>query len=486
MTVPPGRAVPDVRVRANDRPLRSSGAYVLYWMTAARRTGWNFALQHAANRAADFGKPLVVLEALRCDYPWASDRLHAFVLGGMADNAASLARSNAFYRPFVETSRDQGRGLVERLSADAALVVTDDFPCFFLPQMTDSAERRIDVRFERVDSNGIFPMRATSRVFTAAHSFRRHLQKELPEHLEHFPLDDPLAGLSLPTPDPLAADIDQRWPPVLIDPGDLAGLPIDHAVSATALPGGERAGRVRLERFLDDGLDRYPERRNHPDEDGASGLSPYLHFGHLSAHEAVARLFAIEGWTPNRLGPVTGSRSGWWGMSAAAEAFMDQIVTWREVGFNRCAHTDDYARYGSLPDWARTTLEEHRRDTRPYLYDLETLAESGSEDPIWNAAQTQLREEGRLHNYLRMLWGKRILEWTETPRQALDVMIELNNRYALDGRDPNSYSGIFWVLGRYDRAWGPERPIFGKVRYMSSANTARKLRLRGYLERYRS
>jgi deoxyribodipyrimidine photo-lyase len=171
-------------------------------------------------------------------------------------------------------------------------------------------------------------------------------------------------------------------------------------------------------------------------------------------------------------------------MSREAEAFLDELVTWRELGYNRCCLTDDYGRYESLPKWALETLAEHADDRREHLYTLDEFETAATHDELWNAAQRQLIREGRLHNYLRMLWGKKILEWSPSPQQALDVLIHLNNKYAVDGRDPNSYSGIFWVLGRYDRAWGPERAVFGKVRYMSSENTRRKLRLREYLERY--
>jgi len=159
-------------------------------------------------------------------------------------------------------------------------------------------------------------------------------------------------------------------------------------------------------------------------------------------------------------------------------------ITWREVGFNMCWQREDYDRYESLPDWALATLSTHLRDKRSYTYTLKEFMEGCTHDPLWNAAQMQLYREGRIHNYLRMLWGKKILEWSPTPRKALDIMIELNNKYALDGRDPNSYSGIFWVLGRYDRPWGPERPIYGKVRYMSSKNTARKFRVKEYIKKY--
>jgi deoxyribodipyrimidine photo-lyase len=192
-----------------------------------------------------------------------------------------------------------------------------------------------------------------------------------------------------------------------------------------------------------------------------------------------------EAWSPTSVTPGgKGARSGWWGTSAPAEAFLDQLVTWRELGYVFCHRRPDHARYDSLPDWCRATLAEHESDPRPHLYDLDAFDAADTHDDLWNAAQNQLRHEGRIHNYLRMLWGKKILHWSESPRAALEVMIELNNRYAVDGRDPNSYSGIFWVLGRFDRAWGPERPVFGKVRYMASANTRRKLRVGAYLERW--
>jgi deoxyribodipyrimidine photo-lyase len=182
--------------------------------------------------------------------------------------------------------------------------------------------------------------------------------------------------------------------------------------------------------------------------------------------------------------PANGRRAGWWAVSPAAEGFLDQLITWRELGFHFCHHRDDHDRYESLPDWVQRTLAKHAGDPREYLYSLDEFDGAGTHDPLWNAAQNQLRREGRIHNYLRMLWGKKILEWTREPREALEFMIELNNRYALDGRDPNSVTGIFWVLGRHDRPWGPERPVFGTVRYMSSANTARKVSVRRYLEQY--
>jgi deoxyribodipyrimidine photo-lyase len=175
-----------------------------------------------------------------------------------------------------------------------------------------------------------------------------------------------------------------------------------------------------------------------------------------------------------------------WGLSQATEAFLDQVVIWRELGLNFCHTRNDYDQFESLPEWALKTLRLHARDQRSHVYTLEKFERAKTHDPLWNAAQTQLVREGRIHNYLRMLWGKKILEWARSPTKALEIMVELNNKYAIDGRDPNSYNGIFWCLGRYDRPWGPERPVFGTVRYMSSENTARKFNIREYVREYSS
>ena len=456
------------RIQAcNTAPVRPDGDYVLYWMTAFRRLGWNFALQRAAERARELGKPLMIFEPLRVGYPWVSERFNRFVMDGMAVHERRLAKSEVLYFPYV----GEGKGLLEALASRACLVVADDYPAFFLPRMVAAAARKLNVRMEKVDSNGLLPLRAADHAFTAAFHFRRFLQKTLPHHLASFPEEDPLAG---PLPRRLSGlprEILRRWP----------SAPLDGKPSL----GGEPAAVAVLDRFLEERLGGYGEGRNHPDEEMSSGLSPYLHFGHVSPHQVFAAVASSEEWSPERLGQgARGAVEGWWGMSPAAEKFLDEAVTWREIGYNMAFHRPDFDRYESLPDWAQRTLEKHEGDPRPYLYPLEQLEAADTHDPVWNAAQTQLVREGRIHNYLRMLWGKKILHWSATPRRALAVLIELNNKYALDGRDPNSYTGIFWCLGRYDRPWAPERPVFGTVRYMSTESTLRKLRLKRYLERY--
>jgi len=483
--------VPEIRIQpANEQRVRPDGRFVLYWMVATRRTRWNFGLQRAVDWAGHLKRPLLVLEALRAGYGWACDRFHRFIMDGMADNGAALARKPVLYYPYLEPFPDADKGLLRALAESACLIVTDDFPAFFLPRMVRSAASNIPVLLEKVDSIGLLPMGAAEQVFSTAFAFRRHLQKHLPDHLVALPMEDPLKSRKLPTLEDLPPGIRKRWPPVPAErlkgrTVDLSPFPVDHHVGAGGQRGGPREAGQVLREFLDNRLPDYSEKRNQPELEVTSGLSPYLHFGHISVHEVFTRLMDREGWFFDRISPkASGSKSGWWGMSESAEAFLDELVTWRELGFNMCRLREDYDRYESLPPWARATLKAHERDQRKYTYTLKEFEEGRTHDPLWNAAQMQLLREGRIHNYLRMLWGKKILEWTPTPGEALRVMVELNNKYALDGRDPNSYSGIFWVLGRYDRPWAPERAVFGKIRYMSSENTARKVRVKGYIERY--
>ncbi len=470
-----------------DRPPAPDAAYVLYWMTANRRLRWNWALDRALEWSRRLGLPLLIFEPLGVEYPYASIRLHRFALDGMRDHRDALRDSPVGYLPWVERERGEGRGLLAALAARAAVVVGDDLPGFIQPGLLRGAVRGLTVRLEVVDAAGVVPLRFPGRTFTTAYSFRRWLQKNLREFLASRPFaeieDD---GLSV-FPG-LPVEVTARWPvasDALLDASEgLEALPIDHRVPIVAeSPGGPVEAHRRLDVFLRERIDRYGER-NHPDVEAASTLSPWLHWGHLAAHEVVQTVLDREGWTPARLAEeAAGKREGWWGLSEGAEGFLDEILTWREIGLNGAATIPDPKSWGSLPEWARVTMEAHAADPRPGDYSLDELRDARTEDPIWNAAQRQLRQDGIIHNYLRMLWGKKILEWSATPQEALEILFELNDRYALDGRDANSISGIMWTLGRYDRGW-PERAVFGKVRSMSSDSTRRKLQLKGYLNRY--
>lgn len=459
-------------------------------MTAARRTRHHPGLQHAVACCQTLRLPLVVLEPLRVDYPYACARFHRFLIEGMRDNAAQLAAHHITYLPFVERTVGQGRGLLSLLAQDAARVIGDDSPAFFLPRMTARAASllaSLGVPFDLVDSCGLLPLRAAPGAFAFAHQFRRFLQKNLPPFLAEPPQADPLQSYpGLPPPDlpaSLAARYPMATPAELAQPAALlASLPLDQTVSPVPDRGGSIEAQARLQHFIEHALPRYDGERSHPDAQAASGLSFWLHMGHLSPHAILSALATHTQWTPaNVAAKPTGSRQGWWNLSSAADAFLDELVTWRELGFVRCHHTTDFAQYAGVPLWAQHTLEAHRADPRPHLYSLSQLENAETADPLWNAAMIELRSTGRIQNYLRMLWGKNVLAWTADPREAFDFLLHLNDKYAVDGRDPNTYTNIAWVFGAYDRPWGPERAIFGKVRYMNSACTQKKLRLANWL-----
>ena len=421
-------------------------------MVAARRTRANFGLQHAVDTAAALGRPLVIFEPLRVDYRWASDRLHHFVIDGMAAQARALAARPVVYLPHVERTAGDGARLFDWLATRATAIVTDDSPASFLPRALARAANRLDVRLEAVDSNGLLPIRSAPRVFPTALGFRAHLQRTLRPHLAAWPGD--IRWEALPPPVRLDLPPDERLQPTPVDhlqaPSTLlAGLPIDHGVAAVATPGGAEAARRALGEFVEHRLRHYATRRNDPDAAGTSGLSPYVHFGHIGAHEVFQAVMTADRWTTRKLSPRGGGkREGWWGASPAAEAFLDQLVTWRELGLNLCTLGPDYDRYTSLPAWARATLAAHAGDPRPWTYTIDRLTRAATHDPVWNAAQRQLLREGWMDNYLRMLWGKKILEWSPSPEAAFDAMVAIMDRLALDGRDPNSYTGYGWTLGR--------------------------------------
>jgi deoxyribodipyrimidine photo-lyase len=372
----------------------------------------------------------------------------------------------------------------------AWVVVTDDFPCFFLPRMIVNAAKKLPVLLAAVDSNGLLPIRATDHAALRAVDFRRFLQKALPAHLLHFPQPEPLANAKLPPAPSVPREITSHWPLALKslledEPGSLNALPIDHSVKPAPVRGGHASAHAHLLDFFNKKFALYAGQRNHPNHDVSSGFSPFLHFGHLSVHEVFSELARREKWKPAKLSLRTnGSREGWWNMSPSAESFLDQLITWRELGYNFCFHRPDYDTFSSLPAWARKILQDRGKDHRDPVYTVQQFESADTHDALWNAAQVQLLREGRIHNYPRMLWGKKILQWSRSPEDAARIMMHLNNKYGLDGRDANPYSGIFWVFGRYDRPWAPVRPVFGSVRYMSSENAARKLSLKNYLRTY--
>ena len=493
----------DDRIRVvNDKEVFTDGEYVLYWMIATRRFNYNASLEYAAKLAEKYDKPLLVIEEISTSHKFANDRITSFVIQGMVENISIFKEHNIRFIPWVETPLSGPMGLLKTLAKRACLVVTDDFPTYYPLSATKAAGRSLDRKVIAVDSNGVFPMSWTSSAFSTAHSFRRFIHANFSRCQETWPQKIPInSDYDYSIDDELYQSIIEECS-VKIPPYEwlwrcseggstgkkaLSTIDIDHKVQPVRqAKGGRNTAAKKLAIFLKNRLFRYNIDRNNIEKPSVSGLSPWLHFGHISSIEIVGKILESEKWTPENITTSRkGAREGWWGLSAGVESFLDQIITWRELGFNNAYHNPNHNKYESIPEWAKLSLSEHSDDERMF-YTFEQIENAETHDEVWNAAQQELLQTGIIHNYLRMLWGKRILEWAQTPEQAVEWMIELNDKYALDGRDPNSYTGIFWVLGRHDRAWGPERAIFGKIRYMSSENTKKKLKLKPYLQQFRS
>jgi deoxyribodipyrimidine photo-lyase len=467
------------------------GTYVLYWMQINRRLHYNFALEYAVGWANKLGKPLLILEAFSCDYPWASDRVHTFMLQGMKENFDYAISRQLNFLSFAEEIPGQYEKLLADLSSRAVMVITDEYPVFIMRERNKRLPDTLNKSYITVDSNGLIPMGLTDKAPYSAFHFRKIVQRKFVESFTNPPAQHPFKNLR--NRSNVLYELPRSWfeghkeiRSVFENiPAFVSSLDIDHETSAVNLTGTRAAALGMLGQFISNGLMEYDEKRNDPDENKSSRLSPWLHFGKISEFEIVRSVLdhQPEGWSLDSITYNNGSTGGFYNGDPNISSYLDELITWREVGFHFAHHTSDYDRYESLPEWARKTLDAHKSDKREWIYSLDKFTRSETHDELWNAAQTQLRKDGIIHNYLRMLWGKKILEWTPDPETALEFMIELNNRYAIDGRDPNSYSGIFWCLGRFDRAW-QERPVYGKIRYMTSESTRRKVKLDKYLEKY--
>lgn len=508
--------MPRVRM-GNDRPANPSGRYVLYWVQMFRRLHTNHALDHALRLCREWRRPLVVYEALKLNYPWASARHHTFILQGMRDNAAAAKQLGVSYWPFVETPDDTGHGLLKRLAAEACAVVTDDYPAFITPAHNRAVAAKCDVPVIRVDSNSLVPLSLLGEAAPSAAVLRRRIHKLFAEAWQHRAAAEPDVPQVARTPiDPPFTP----WNPQQDIARFVSMLPVDQTVAAVpGAEGGTIAGRARLASFVADKLPRYAEERNHPGDpaqSAASGLSAHLHHGHLAIQEVAEAVLGSD-WTPAEINATAqGKRDDFFCRDPNVNEFLDEAITWRDVGYHwhyarstQCEvsraqsknqswqtggtpqfnfETFDFSPGGErtlevvLPPWALATLRHHEADQRQHLYRLDEFEHADTHDALWNAAQRELLVTGRIHNYLRMLWGKKVMEWSKTPAEAYRILEHLNNKYALDGRDPNSYTGILWCFGLFDRPWHPERPVFGSVRFMSSENTARKYKLAGYLD----
>lgn len=433
----------DPRLRVwNDKPVRS-GEYVVYWCQANRRAVDNVALEYALKRANELSLPVVVYEALRPDYPYASDRFHKFILECARDSARILQRRGIAHGFFLPRTAEEARGVAAQVFSRAALIVSDDHPSFIYPRQNGRGAQSAPCTYLTVDDAAIAPLALIPAHEPQARTIRPKLRALL---------DEWLAPVTPVEPTIKAPTLDWPFEPVDLVRSDLDALvaecAIDHEVRALEdRHGGSREAWARLTTFLARGAKSYDEGREDPSEDGTSGLSAYLHFGAISAR--VCALAARDAGLPQE----------------SLDAYLEQLVVRRGLAFNHAARDPRHATWDSVPEWAKKTLAEHAKDERPEAKPPSLLERAKSDDPVWNAAQRELVLYGRIHNVLRMFWGKRLITMVKRPRDAFDLAVRLMDRYALDGRDPNTYTGVGWCFGLHDRPF-PERAIYGTVRPM--------------------
>ena len=446
--------------RANETRLVPEGDVVLYWMQSTHRLRENWALRFATIEADRLNRPLIIFHELTPDYEYASDRFHTFALEGVKELAAEAAALGYSYHFALRHRKAPDARALRQLAARACIVVTDLAPTGGVRERTARFAASAPCRVIAVDSVGIVPAAMLPREEYAARTIRPKLARLRDISLElvadrppkRAPSASLLASLELETLDVARADV----------AAEVARCEIDHSVAAVATRGGRSAARERLAHFVHSGLQSYRDRRKEPaDIDGSSRLSPYLRFGQISAAE-VARA-ALAG-APGE----------------EAEAFLDEMITWRELSLNFCLHNASYASLDALPAWVRRSMDDHADDPREVIYPLATLESADTHDALWNAGQRELLTSGHLHNAVRMLWGKSVLLWSATYDEALQSLLYLNDRYALDGRDPNSYANILWCFGKFDRPFAA-RPVWGTIRPMSLARARAKFDVERYV-----
>jgi deoxyribodipyrimidine photo-lyase len=423
-----------------------------------RRVDSNHALLEAARIANEHGLPVLFYEGLTCTYPYANDRIHTFMLEAVPETARRLKSRGIGYVFYLRRKKSDPNDVLYRLSERAAAVVTDDYPTFIARRHNALVPAKIGVAYLAVDSSCIVPMSTFTKREYAAYTIRPKIHRALPDHLhpaEPVKVKRKWMG-EVPS---FHVEVIARSIPELV-----ASCEIDHSVKpAIGILGGRIEAEHRLRVFLEEKLRRYARDRNEPSRHATSELSPYLHFGQISSLEIAlaAREYAAE-------------------HKLIADEFLEELIVRRELAFNFARHADNYETLDVLPSWAHETLKAHANDPRDPCYSREQLERAETYDALWNATQKELLLRGRIHGYYRMYWGKKIIEWSATREEALSTMIYLHDRYALDGRDPNTYTNILWCFGLHDRPWF-DRPIFGQVRYMSLEGMKRKTDSQAYI-----
>jgi deoxyribodipyrimidine photo-lyase len=433
----------------------ADGKYVLYWMQQSQRADYNHALEYAIQQANRLGQGVLVVFGLMDDYPEANLRHYRFMLEGLKETRNTLAARGI--KMIVQKGAPDKVAL--QLGRDASLIVCDRGYLRHQKAWRDRVGRQAECRVVQVESDVIVPLRVVSnKAEYAARTIRPKIHKHLADFMIEFKsAAAKSSSMNLEVEGLEINDIDAV----------LQKMKIDYSVPPVTrfFQGGSSRARQIFKRFLHRRLPRYVDNRNQPQTDYVSHMSPYLHFGQISPLYLALQVAQAD------------SR-----LQAAKEAFLEEMIVRRELAMNFVNFTPAYDSYKCLPDWARRTLAEHQNDPREYVYPPSRLEDARTHDEYWNAAMREMKCTGFMHNYMRMYWGKKILEWSKTPEQAFRRALALNNKYFLDGRDANSYTGVAWVFGVHDRAWF-ERPIFGKIRYMAASGLERKCDIRAYVEK---
>jgi deoxyribodipyrimidine photo-lyase len=453
-------ANPRVTVRRAGEP-RPDGRCVVYWLQHAQRALDNPALEVAIEAGNALGLPVVAYFSVIPNYPNANLRHYHFLHQGLHDLAEGLAERGV---GFIVRRPTDGHTLEEFLEeVSAAMVIGDENVCREPERWRRVLAAKLRIPFLTVDADVVVPSAIFGKSFVLLHHFRPHLHRELPRFLvplKPVPVAFPWKPKTKPSSYPLTHDITSGF--------DKLDRSVGPVVTFT---GGTKAALKRLKEFTQTQLATYDEQRNHPETNGTSQMSPYLHYGHISPLTISLAVRAAE-----EQGKVT---------KATADKYLDELIGWRELSVLFVRHNPNYDNWECAEPWARKSLLEHAGDPRPWTYTLSQLEHSQTHDELWNASQTQMVQTGWMHNYMRMYWAKKILEWSPNPAIAFEWAVTLNDRYELDGRDPNGYAGIAWAMvGKHDRPWF-DRPVFGLIRYMSGESTGKKFDSRRYIEMYR-
>ena len=444
-----------ITVRRKGAP-KLNGKCVLYWMQRAQRGIDNHAVNIAVQIANALELPLVVYFAGISNFPSANLRHYVFLQQGLPDIEEHLAKRNITF-----LMRRAPHESHEKLIADveAAFVIGDENPMREPEKWRKHLASKIDMPFWTVDTDVVVPSKLVENAQYGAYTIRPRLYRLLAQFL--VPYENPHAKHAWKRPkgfqsDSVHEDITRGWEHL-----DRSVPPVE------AWHGGTHAALKRLTLFTSKMLETYDATRNHPEMDGTSALSPYLHYGHIGPQTIALAVQAAAKNNP--------------AMAKAQESFTNELVAWRELSINFVRMNTNYDNAECAEDWAKKTIAEHQRDEREHLYTLRQLENSETYDELWNAAQIQMVRHGWMHNRMRMYWAKKILEWTPDAATAMKYCIYLNDKYEMDGRDPGGYAGIAWaIVGKFDRPWF-DRPIFGKIRYMSGGSTGKKFDSKKYI-----